>query len=304
MEINRLYIWVCFFFCLALTAVGILIFYRVKAYRNIRSFRLLQYALIMIYTFGFYAMWSEIFLRIFFSSIPKYDNLSPLSGYLALIGTPFLLIGITMIVLWAVSLLQKKPGLLIILGGMLTVILIVVAYMAYRGFDLLFNVKQLYALLILSVISFICMLLTLADIQYFQKSKKSVLILLIFLSGAIHLPLFLNWITHPISELTFIFLFFLTNTGIGVYVIYMAKLPIKKVQDQKVDSFDTFLQQYGITSREAEVIMEIYKGKTNKEIADKLFVTLQTIKDHTHRIYQKTNVKSRTQLASLLRKFE
>lgn len=304
MEINRLYIWVCFFFCLALTAVGILIFFRVKAHRSIRSFRLLQYALIMLYTFGFYAMWSEVFLRIFFSSLPKYDNLAPLSGYLSLIGTPFLLIGITMLVLWTVSLLQKKPGLPVILSGILAVVLIVGAYLAYQSFDVLLNVKQLYALLILSVIFFICILLSLTAIQYFQRSRKSVLILLVFLSGAVHIPLFLDQIIHPVAELVFIFLFFLTNTGMGVYFVYMAKLPVKKTQDQTVVSFDVFLQQYGITSREAEVIMEIYKGKTNKEIADKLFVTLQTIKDHTHRIYQKTQVKNRTQLASLLRKFE
>lgn len=85
---------------------------------------------------------------------------------------------------------------------------------------------------------------------------------------------------------------------------HMSILPAIKVQNQQAVSLDVFIKSYGITSRESEVIMEIYKGKTNKEIADKLFVTVQTIKDHTHRIYQKTHVKNRTQLASLLRKFE
>jgi DNA-binding NarL/FixJ family response regulator len=89
--------------------------------------------------------------------------------------------------------------------------------------------------------------------------------------------------------------------------VYMAAPPepaeesTLEMEREKVDSFEQFIEKYGITAREAEVAREIYQGKANKEIAGKLFVTVQTIKDHTHRIYQKTNVKSRSQLASLMR---
>jgi DNA-binding NarL/FixJ family response regulator len=41
---------------------------------------------------------------------------------------------------------------------------------------------------------------------------------------------------------------------------------------------------------------KIWLGKTNKQIAEELFISLQTVKDHTHRIYSKLGVKSRTQL--------
>jgi DNA-binding NarL/FixJ family response regulator len=111
-------------------------------------------------------------------------------------------------------------------------------------------------------------------------------------------------LTHPVAELVFLFSFFLTNTATGVYFVYASKFPKRVKAPSQVVSFEAFLQQYEITPRESEVIMEIYKGKTNQEIADTLFVTIQTIKDHTHRIYLKTQVKNRTQLASLLRKFE
>jgi DNA-binding NarL/FixJ family response regulator len=65
--------------------------------------------------------------------------------------------------------------------------------------------------------------------------------------------------------------------------------------------FPEFCDMYEISKREAEIILEICTGKSNKAIADKLFITLQTVKDHNHRIYTKTQVRSRVQLANLVR---
>lgn len=107
-------------------------------------------------------------------------------------------------------------------------------------------------------------------------------------------------------ELIFIFLYFLSHTFFAVYFIYQARLPKvapPEVPATEAPSMEQFFERHEITPREAEVIAEIYRGKTNKEIAETLFVTVQTIKDHTHRIYQKTDVKSRTQLISLMRTF-
>ena len=66
-------------------------------------------------------------------------------------------------------------------------------------------------------------------------------------------------------------------------------------------NFKSFCEIFEISKREAEIIWEICSGKTNKAISEKLFITLQTVKDHTHRIYTKTGVKSRVQLANLVR---
>ncbi|SHE38207.1 regulatory protein, luxR family [Mariniphaga anaerophila] len=69
---------------------------------------------------------------------------------------------------------------------------------------------------------------------------------------------------------------------------------------QKLD-FSSFCAAYEISKRESQIVLEICSGKTNKAIAEKLFITLQTVKDHNHRIYTKTGVKSRIQLANLVR---
>lgn len=62
--------------------------------------------------------------------------------------------------------------------------------------------------------------------------------------------------------------------------------------------------QFDITSREREVLMLVCEGRTNQEIADRLFISLQTVKDHVSRIYRKTGVRNRVQLISLLKESE
>jgi DNA-binding NarL/FixJ family response regulator len=64
---------------------------------------------------------------------------------------------------------------------------------------------------------------------------------------------------------------------------------------------DEFFTRHEISPREADIIREICNGLSNQEIADKLFITLQTVKDHTSRIYTKTNVRNRMQLMTLVR---
>lgn len=57
--------------------------------------------------------------------------------------------------------------------------------------------------------------------------------------------------------------------------------------------------KYKITKREEEIINLICTGKTNKEIAEKLFISPVTVRDHLTSIYRKVNVNNRTQLAGI-----
>jgi DNA-binding CsgD family transcriptional regulator len=61
------------------------------------------------------------------------------------------------------------------------------------------------------------------------------------------------------------------------------------------------LDRYGITPREREIIELICVGKTNQEIAEQLFISLATVKDHNHNIFRKTGVRNRVQLVNLFR---
>ena len=50
-----------------------------------------------------------------------------------------------------------------------------------------------------------------------------------------------------------------------------------------------------LTEREREVLIEIAHGLSNQEIADKLFISLPTVKTHVAHILQKINARDRVQ---------
>jgi|SoiMetStandDraft_2_1073263.scaffolds.fasta_scaffold179095_1 DNA-binding NarL/FixJ family response regulator len=55
-----------------------------------------------------------------------------------------------------------------------------------------------------------------------------------------------------------------------------------------------------VSKRELEILTLVSKGLTNAEIAKKLFVSPQTVKQHLHHVFDKLNVKNRTQAALLM----
>lgn len=63
------------------------------------------------------------------------------------------------------------------------------------------------------------------------------------------------------------------------------------------DRFET----YGVTPREQQVILLIQAGKTNQEIADELFISVATVKDHNNNLFRKCSVRNRVELANLFR---
>ena len=56
------------------------------------------------------------------------------------------------------------------------------------------------------------------------------------------------------------------------------------------------LRTVGLSNREVEVAKVVALGKSNKEVASRLFVTEKTIKFHLTNIYKKLKIKSRAQL--------
>ncbi|HEY6251542.1 MAG TPA: LuxR C-terminal-related transcriptional regulator [Candidatus Angelobacter sp.] len=58
-------------------------------------------------------------------------------------------------------------------------------------------------------------------------------------------------------------------------------------------------EDLGITRRELEILELIAQGMSNREIAQKLFVSENTVKTHSSRVFDKLGAKRRTQAVQL-----
>jgi len=56
------------------------------------------------------------------------------------------------------------------------------------------------------------------------------------------------------------------------------------------------LAPLGVSAREIEVVELLMKGYANKEIADRLFISTETVKKHIYNVYKKLGVQNRVQL--------
>jgi ATP/maltotriose-dependent transcriptional regulator MalT len=77
---------------------------------------------------------------------------------------------------------------------------------------------------------------------------------------------------------------------------------VKEVLVPSPQSFalnETRLRELGITRRELEILELIAGGLSNREIAAKLFVSENTVKTHSSRLFDKLSAKRRTQAVQL-----
>jgi DNA-binding CsgD family transcriptional regulator len=61
------------------------------------------------------------------------------------------------------------------------------------------------------------------------------------------------------------------------------------------ERIQSLMDQFSFTRREAEIMNLILEGMTNEEIAEKVFVSQNTVKFHIKNIYLKLDVKNRVQ---------
>jgi len=59
------------------------------------------------------------------------------------------------------------------------------------------------------------------------------------------------------------------------------------------------LAELGITPRELEILQLIAQGLSNREIAEKLFVSENTVKTHSTRLFDKLSARRRTQAVQI-----
>ncbi len=114
----------------------------------------------------------------------------------------------------------------------------------------------------------------------------------------------LRFLVFSYSLDIYIGLIALVFTGLGIWLAL--KLTKPKVEQIVVEKEVTIsqkefqpnrseLESLGISPREMEVLELMARGHSNQEIAERLFLSLNTIKTHSSNLYVKLDVKRRTQ---------
>ena len=74
---------------------------------------------------------------------------------------------------------------------------------------------------------------------------------------------------------------------------------VKEVPSRPFALNEDRLKDLGITKRELEILELIAQGLSNREIAEKLFVSENTVKTHSSRLFDKLSAKRRTQAVQI-----
>ena len=73
---------------------------------------------------------------------------------------------------------------------------------------------------------------------------------------------------------------------------------INRTHEEKMNNkFNHASKISDLTDREIQIVKLLANGKSNKEIADSMFVAIETVKSHLQTIYKKLEVKGRTEAA-------
>lgn len=73
---------------------------------------------------------------------------------------------------------------------------------------------------------------------------------------------------------------------------------LRIINDEQPDEVALLRAQYQLTQREAEVLVWVAKGKTNREIAQILDLSPRTVNKHLEQVFKKVGVENRTSAAS------
>lgn len=268
-------------------------------------FATLLYQQIFVFIFALYSIWGFIFFKLVFSTelLPP-GLVEKISTVQTIIAVPFQLFSWWFLIQLIFELVHLKN-----VRWKSTIALTIIILLMFPVYLLFFkdptgfhhSVSPLFCIINSLVYSLIFVVLLVSRSAFLETREKRIASFFIWSIGLSMSAATLFYSHHVLLTLLFILLFFTLNLWPLILFSKWVQVPLLKVETEVRENFEALCQRYEISKREAEIIECICEGLTNQEIADRLFISLQTVKDHTSRIYLKTEVKNRTQLANLVR---
>ena len=112
-------------------------------------------------------------------------------------------------------------------------------------------------------------------------------------------------VEHSVEVYSALVALLFAGLGIWLGLTLTRKKPAVIVKEVKVPVASPFILdesrviEFGITPRELEILGLIATGLSNREIAGRLFVSENTVKTHSSRLFEKLGAKRRTQAVQI-----
>jgi len=279
---------------------------------NVEFLNSLFYFQILSFIFGIYGILGSLLIR---QILPKFDMshtaIESISHFIPLIGLPFLIAAWFMQIKFSAEVCKKKISKLITFGFFLMAMgsILLFGYYVFKisGIEKLIiqevrkNIFLGFGMMSLVFEGYIVIFLLINSIVEQKKDNRIFLSKLFLIIGGVSIikacVLYFSQ-SYVLLGLYFILIYFSSTLPV-ILLLRKNTAKFSKPVFNDVHIKESLFNRFYITPREQDIILEICKGKTNKEISESLFITVQTVKDHTHNIFQKTEVKNRVQLAQL-----
>lgn len=111
-----------------------------------------------------------------------------------------------------------------------------------------------------------------------------------------------KWLVRDIGQHLYVFIIALFFMILGIWFSFKV-LPNKRDNDS-FEINEAAIKALGLSSRELEVLEKLEQGMTNQQIADTLFVSVNTIKTHLKNGFIKLEVSNRTEAVNKLKKLK
>ena len=146
-------------------------------------------------------------------------------------------------------------------------------------------------------------LVRLGAFGHVQRVKKSIIIYALALAA---LAFVLQWIEYQYLTRAFTTEFYILLIGIGFTALglWLGRMLTSAPRTSEFTLNEAALKSLGITKREHAVLEQMAGGQSNKEIAESLHVSPNTVKTHVSRLYEKLEVKQRLQAVQKARELQ
>lgn len=306
---------VLFFLCLGMATVSVLLGYQFIQNYNTSFHKNYFYYLISFYAFALYGIWGQIIITQLLKQIEtSVRSIEFIANFLPILGVPFLFVTWIMLISMAYSLLEKqlpKPWKFVHIF-----LFVCMVSSAWFGYNFLHQhqidyqgFQKYFGITLISVFEFSYYLVFVIIIQFSNHGNKLIdkhilirfaLLMLLFMMIRMALIPF-SFMSSWYLAIALI-IYFVSNFFPLMYLRMHTDrifIPVR-AEHPSNEKIEQIYRKYKITKREREIVQQICLGKTNQQIADELFISLQTVKDHTHRIYSKIGIRSRMQLVKMV----